>query len=145
MKSLVFLPHLKILTIVTIMINSMLWGCSSKKVSGCNTIQGVNLELTESVNPYLNSENPQEIKIVIDRFSEAEQSLSAKAVKDETLAPLTAKLASIYQQYSQVTSQYLVAYEQRNRDQIIQSKNQLNQLFEQQTQTLQQINDYCLN
>ena len=122
----------------------MLWGCTSKKISSCTAIQELNTELTENVSQYLNSENLQEIKIVADAFTQVQEKLS-NLIKDETLSEFTQELGDIYRQYSEVTNQYLVAYEKRDRDKIIESKEKLKQLFQEQTQIIKQINSYCVN
>ena len=122
----------------------MLWGCNSKKISSCTAIQELNTELTENVSQYINSENLQEIKIVADGFTQVQEKLS-NLIKDETLSEFTQELGDIYRQYSEVTNQYLVAYEKRDRDKIIESKEKLKQLFQEQTQIIEQINSYCVN
>ena len=141
-----FLPHhFKLLTIVTIAVTFTLSGCGNKKITSCNLTQEIYTELTNNVNQYINSENPQDVAKVGDVFIQAQEKLSANGIKDENLSPLTQKLGEIYRQYNQVTNQYLSAYEARDREEIIQSKQQLNQLFQEQKEVIQEINSYCVN
>ena len=145
MTGLVRFHNWKFLIIVSTIINFSLWGCSDKKINSCNAIQQINSELNEVINNSFNSENIADIAPVADRFSQAQEKLSSNLITDETLSSYSQQLGDIYRQYSETTKQYLSAYKDKDREAIIKSRETLTQLFEQQTQTIEKINSYCLD
>ncbi len=143
-KNIRSVKKIQLLIIVTIF-NFTLFGCGDNKIGSCKLIQEVTTELNQTVVLYLDSEDTIEIQQVADKFKQAEEQILSANIKDENLANLSDQLANIYNQYSIVTSNYIVAYQQRNREKVIQYKEQINQLSLKQNNIIQQINNYCLN
>ena len=135
--------YIILLTIVTIF-NLTLWGCAGKKITSCNSIKEVATELNDKVQIYLTSEEMNQIKTVAQQFQQAQEKILSSAVKDKYLSDSADKLADIYQKYSQITNDYITAYQNKNSEQIAKYKQEINQLFVQQEQLIQQVNNYCL-
>jgi cell division protein FtsB len=137
-----FLNQNLLLVVVTIL-NISLWGCTIGKMGTCNLLKEINIELQETATNYQNSDNIDEIKQVANKFKEAEEKILAAKVKDQNLLESSQKLANIYAQYSQVTIDYISAYQKKDGVTMNQYQQKMNQLFAEQNIVIQQINDYC--
>lgn len=137
-----FLKKNLFLLIVTIL-NITLWGCTNGKMSSCNLLKEITTELQATATSYQNSEDINDIKQVANKFKEAEEKILTAKIKDQNLRESSQKLANIYAQYSQVTIDYISAYQKKDGVTMNQYQQKMKQLFEEQNTIIQQINDYC--
>ena len=130
------------LLIVTIL-NITLWGCASNKMSSCNWLKQITTELQNTATNYWDSQDLQEIEQVAKKFQEAEQKILTSKIEDQNLLESSQKLADIYGQYSQITSNYILAYQKKDGETMNQYQQRINQLFQEQNTVIQEINNYC--
>ena len=133
----------QLLIIVTI-VNIILWGCANRKINSCNLLQETTSQLNNSVVAYLDSEDINNIREVADRFKEAQEQILSSDITDESLLNSAKILANIYKKYSEITNNYISAYQERDTEKIIKYKEEIAQLFNQQENIIQEINNYCL-
>lgn len=136
--------NIRILIIVTI-INITLWGCANRKINSCNLIQETASQLNNSIIIYLDSEDINNIREVADKFKEAQKQILSSNISDESLLNSAQILADIYKKYSEITNNYISAYQDRDTKKIIKYKEEIAQLFSQQKNIIQEINTYCSN
>jgi hypothetical protein len=133
------------LCLIVTMLNITLWGCSNSKMSSCNLLKEVTTELQETAINYWDSEDINEIQQVANKFKEAEEKILASKIRDENLLESSQKLANIYAQYSQITSTYISAYQNKEGEKMNKYQKEINQLFKNQATIIQDINGYCSN
>jgi hypothetical protein len=137
------IKNTQLLIIITV-INIILWGCASRKINSCNLIKETTSQLNNSVVVYLDSEDIDKIREVADKFKGAEEQILSSDITDKSLLTSAKILANIYNKYSEITNNYLSAYQERDTEKIIKYKEEIVQLFTQQENVIQEINNYCL-
>ena len=137
------IKNIQLLTIVTI-IHITLWGCASKKINSCNLIKETTSQLNNSVVIYFDTEDINKIQEVANKFQEAQEQILSSNISDQSLLNLTKILANIYHQYSKITQNYISAYQAKDTENLIKYQKEVAQLFTQQKNIVQQINNYCL-
>ena len=133
----------QLLIIVTI-VNIILWGCANRKINSCNLIKETTSQLNSSVVAYLDSEDINNIREVADKFKGAQEQILSSDITDESLLNSAKILANIYNKYSEITNNYILAYQERDTEKIIKYQEEIAQLFNKQENIIQQINNYCL-
>ena len=112
-------------------------------MNSCNLLKEITTELQETATNYFNSEDIEEIQQVAQKFKEVQQKILTSQIKDQNLLESSKKLADIYGQYSQITIDYIFAYQKKDGEKMNQYQQKINQLFQEQNTVIQEINDYC--
>lgn len=129
--------------VVLIITNFLLFSCTSQKTLTCRQIKTIVTDLDDKIEPALASDNVVQIKAIAQEFEMTSQKLLQIEINDNFLSQSTENLASTYQEYGEVTSDFLQAFTTKNTENAIASKQAVNQLFTKQQQLVREINDYC--
>ncbi|PHV62452.1 hypothetical protein VKI21_05465 [Cyanobacterium aponinum UTEX 3222] len=129
--------------IVLIIANLTVISCTSQKTLTCRQIKNIITDLNSKIEPALASDNVLEIKAIAQEFEMTREKLLQVEINDNFLSQSTKNLASTYQEYGEVTYDFLQAFTTKNTENAIASKQAVNQLFTKQQQLVGEINDYC--
>ncbi len=128
---------------VLIMTNFTFFSCSNQTKSTCNQIKTIVTALNEKIEPALTSNDVGEIEAISQEFDTTSERLLALETNDDFLAQSTQDLALTYQEYGNVTRNFLQAFTNKNTEGAIASKETIYQLFTKQEQLATQLNNYC--
>lgn len=130
--------------ILFILTNFTLSSCSNQTKVTCNQIQTIITGLNKKIEPVLNSNDIAEIVAITQEFDMTSERLLAIETDDNFLVQSTQNLALIYEEYANVTRNFLQAFTTKNTEDAIASKQTINQLFTKQEQLVTEINNYCM-
>ncbi len=124
-------------------LNLTLAGCLNGKLKSCRQIITITGEVEKNAKENLSSQNIKNILQVADSFELASQQILAEEIKDQELAEYTKNISNIYQEYANVTRNFITAFQQKDKDKAIFYKEEVSRLFTKQQKLVTQINNYC--
>ena len=133
-----------LLTIITV-VNFCLWGCAKGTIKSCNLLSQTVTELKQFSDDYLDSEDSPQIQLVANQFKQAQETILDLKIRDEKLSNLSQQLADNYHNYSQLTENYISAYQNKQTNKIIDYQKEVKQLFVEQNSIIENINSHCSN
>lgn len=136
------IKHIKLLLLI-LAINGGLLGCFNSKKTECNKIIEISNQLAEVTQSNLNIEDTNKVLEIADKFDRTAQEIFDKKIKDQQLAEYSKNLGIIYQKYGEFTRNFITAFENKNTENAILSKEQLINLSQEQENLVNNINSYC--
>ena len=127
------------LLIAGLLLNS----CGNIKATNCRKIIDISAKIARETKENLKTQNIERILNVAKTFENTARDIKNIKITDEQLKTYSQDLADIYQHYAKITSNFVKAFQQKDREQAIFYKNQVNKLFQQQQQLVSNINNYC--
>jgi histidinol dehydrogenase len=125
------------------MASYLLSSCRNNKVANCREIMNFSARLDREIKENLQTQNIENVINVAKRFENTAQEIKEIKITDEQLKIYSQELADVYQNYARSTHNFIQAFREKDREQAIFYKNQVNKLFEQQQQLVSSINSYC--
>jgi hypothetical protein len=136
------IKHLKLLLLI-LTINWGLFGCFNSKKAECNKIIEISNQLAEVTQSNLNIEDTNKVLEIADKFDGTAQEILGKKIKDQQLAEYSKNLGIIYQKYGEFTRKFITAFEKKDTENAILSKENLINLSQEQEKVVKNINNYC--
>lgn len=131
------------LFLLILMINGGLFGCFNTKKAECHKIIEISNPLAEVIQSNLTIEDTNKILKIADKFQETAEEISAKKIEDQQLVEYSKNLSLIYQQYGEFTRNFVTAFQKKDTENAILSKEQLVNLSQEQEKLVKNINNYC--
>ncbi|MGI0481450.1 hypothetical protein ACN4EE_11735 [Geminocystis sp. CENA526] len=131
------------LLLVTISLNWILLGCFNSKINQCNKIINISTELAQITEPNLEIDEPNQILEIANSFDDSAQAILNQKISDEQLSLYSQDLANIYQNYAQLTRNFVTAFQNKDTENAIFYKEELFNLSQNQKNLVNTINTYC--
>jgi hypothetical protein len=125
------------------MINGGLFGCFNSKKAECNKIIEISSQLAELTQSNLKIEDTNKVLEIADKFDGTAEEILSKKIKDQQLAEDSKNLGIIYQKYGEFTRNFITAFEKKDTENAIVSKENLINLSQEQEKVVKNINNYC--
>lgn len=124
------------------LLSVLLIACADSKTSDCRQLFDFTSTLEESINNFDNH-NIEAIIDTANTFELTSQGMVNYNFEDHSLQNNATQLAQIYQEYADSTRDFIDAYKIKDQEKAIFSRQKLTDLFIQQRQIVERINDYC--
>ncbi|AFZ48623.1 hypothetical protein Cyast_2680 [Cyanobacterium stanieri PCC 7202] len=124
------------------LLSLLIIGCADSKTSSCRQLFNFTSTLQETITN-LDDNNLQAIADTANTFELTSQAIANYNFEDANLGNNAIQLSQIYQAYADNTRDFVDAYQIKNQEKGILSQQNLTDLFIQQRQLVEQINNYC--
>lgn len=131
------------LIVCLIFVIYFLTSCGNDKLAKCKEIRLIAIEIDQKTKENLHNTNAQSILDVVDVFQNNSTKMNNIKIKDEQLNKYKQELSNIYQQYADVTRNFIQAFQNKDVDQALFYKKEITKLFQQQQQLVTNIDTYC--
>ncbi|BAQ64364.1 hypothetical protein [Geminocystis sp. NIES-3709] len=124
-------------------INFSLTGCFNTKVSDCKKIINITTELAVITQANLTTKDTKKILEIADIFENSGQQILDKSFQDKQLNKYVKNLAIIYQNYGELTRNFVNAFQTKDTEKAIFYKEKIIKLSQDQKDLVNNINNYC--
>ncbi|MBE9221356.1 hypothetical protein IQ215_01475 [Cyanobacterium stanieri LEGE 03274] len=116
--------------------------CADARISSCRQLVKIILPLEEKISTL----NDNDLEMILDTattFELTSKIINEQTFEDNNLQRYSLKLSQIYQEYGENTRKFIDAYQTKNQDEGIFYQQKIINLFSQQNEVINEINDYC--
>lgn len=131
------------LLLIFLLISYLLTGCFNDKKIKCREITTIAVQLDNETKSNLTNQNPKNVLAVADAFDNSAKRIKTIKIKDQQLNKYNEELGNIYQEYAEATRNFIKAFQDKDLDEALNQKEKVTNLFQQQQQVVNNINNYC--